>query len=918
MGVIPSLPPVEQVFTVSAGEFMAGISEMLEGVEKLAAGIDEVAAAADRLSATADVAGEADDRLAAGIDEVAASADRLAVAADIAADADERLSAAEQLAAIDAERQAAAVDALVASCEETVAAVDEATVAIDRETVALEESGDAAKDTGAEGLAFGGMMKTALLGVAIAAGIGIEQAGKFQQGITQLHTQAGVATSQLGTLSQGVLKLAGAVGQGPESLTESLYHVESNMASLGISSAKALNMVQVAAEGADVGRASLVDVTNALTAAVASGIPGVQNYQQAMGALNATVGAGDMQMQDLADAMGTGMLAVVKGYGLSLTDVGAALATFGDNNIRGAKAGTDLRMSVQALAVPMATAGAQLSALGMNSKTLSTDMENGGLMKALDDLTNRFHKAGITAKTEGEVITTLFGKKAGAGVSILLEQMSRLQSKYPQIEKAAGDFGNAWQGQQKTLSQQWADLKNGVDALAISFGEKLLPVATKVVGALAKFANFLEKNPALAAFAGALLAVAAAFKLVATAEALFDAVTDANPVMLVLMAVILLAAGLYELYKHCKLVRDAVADVGKFFKAAGHDIADATDAVRETAIRAGHDIEAAWHDIKNGVDAVRETFIRAGHDIEAALNAVAKWISGHWKEILAWLVDPVGMAVFEIRTHTHEIAQAFDKMRHDVAAILDDARHDVSAAFDDVRHDIAAFADWVPREIEDAWDTARHDTMSFLDGLRHDISAAFDWLGSTTRSVISDVVGFFSKLPGEALRELEALPGQMLTAGKNIINGLINGIKNAAAAIPGIMKGLASDVESYFTDPLKMFSPSRVFFQHGVNTLQGYINGLRSMTPQVLAAMHEIGGHVASGGIGAAGLAVAGGTAAGGGTGGGTSIGPITLTVNGFVGNQQELMQQLYYQFQQIVLQQNRRNSVNGLSLTHP
>ena len=41
----------------------------------------------------------------------------------------------------------------------------------------------------------------------------------------------------------------------------------------------------------------------------------MKTYCQAMGVLNATVGAGDMTMQDLADAMGTGMLATVKGYG---------------------------------------------------------------------------------------------------------------------------------------------------------------------------------------------------------------------------------------------------------------------------------------------------------------------------------------------------------------------------------------------------------------------------------------------------------------------------------------------------------------------------------------------------------------------------------------------------------------------------
>ena len=185
------------------------------------------------------------------------------------------------------------------------------------------------------------------------------------------------------------------------------------MQSLGIKAPQALNMVKVAAEGASVGHANLVDVTNALTASVASGIPGVKNYSQAMGVLNATVGAGDMTMQDLADAMGTGAVAAVKGYGLNIKDVGAALAVFGDNNIRGAKAGTDLRMSVQALAVPVSTASAELKKLGLTQTTLAGDMQSGGLLKALDDLQSKFKANGITAKNEGEVITDLFGKKAG-------------------------------------------------------------------------------------------------------------------------------------------------------------------------------------------------------------------------------------------------------------------------------------------------------------------------------------------------------------------------------------------------------------------------------------------------------------------------------------------------------------------------
>jgi hypothetical protein len=38
---------------------------------------------------------------------------------------------------------------------------------------------------------------------------------------------------------------------------------------------------------------------------------------------------------------------------VSLTEVGAALAVFGDNNVRGAEAATQLRMAIMALAKPV-------------------------------------------------------------------------------------------------------------------------------------------------------------------------------------------------------------------------------------------------------------------------------------------------------------------------------------------------------------------------------------------------------------------------------------------------------------------------------------------------------------------------------------------------------------------------------------
>jgi phage-related protein len=208
----------------------------------------------------------------------------------------------------------------------------------------------------------------------------------------------------------------------------------------------------------------------------------------------------------------------------------------------------------------------------------------------------------------------------------------------------------------------------------------------------------------------------------------------------------------------------------------------------------------------------------------------------------------------EIKDHTHQISTAFDTMRHEVATILDGARHDISAAWDGIRHDVAAIVDAIPGDVQKGWDTARHDAATVFDGMRHDAAAAWDALMAGVNSMVSSVLSFFSKLPGQVTSFLASLPGQMLTIGKNVIIGLINGIISAAADIPSLMMRLASEVASYFTDPLKLFSPSRVFFEHGFNIVQGAINGVKANAPQLLSAMRQLGGAVAAGALPGAGV----------------------------------------------------------------
>lgn len=768
------LPPAVQEFGVNAEPYLAGIDSMVEATDNLAASIDEVIALIGQMGGSLDSTSVAGDRLAETEDTIAAAADHVATA----------------------------VGDLGTVLDATAAAFDANSAAVDANTAALDANAGSAVGARESTTALGGHGKLALIGLAVALGYSVDKAAKFQAEMAKLNTQAGVSRAKLGVLGQGVLKLAGQIGMSPDSLTESLYHVESNFESLGITAPKALRLVKIAAEGANVGGADLVDVTNALTAAVASGIPGVQNMGQAMGALNAVVGAGDMTMQDLADAMGTGMVAVVKGYGLSLRDVGAALAVFGDNNIRGAKAGTDLRMAVQAMAVPMKTGADELAKLGMNSGTLAKDMRQGGLIKALDDFSGRMHKAGITAKEQGQYITAIFGKKAGAGLSVLLDQMDRIRSKYPALAKGAHEFGSAWKHTQETVQQKMKEFRGSLDALAVSFGQVLLPYVTKVITKLNQFMGFLEKHPLLAKFAGAAVALAVTMGLLASAAGAVSTILAAWLPIAIVAGVVALAAGLYELYKHCKTVRDIVHDVAAFFKTAWSVAVHAAGAVVHWFVTG----PLAF--IKQQMKVFEKFWAQNGKEIEKIVKVAWDFISGVIKGVWDGIQGSIKIGLDIIKTVWKVTWAIISNVVKTVWSLIATV---VSTVIHEVLDVIQIVLDLIQGHWKKAWNTLK------------------DLVGTALHAaikVIKTIASGFWHL--------------LYSAGKAIIQGLINGIKSMIGAVWGVIKDIGHGIASAFKSVLHIFSPSRVTYDLGVQTAAGLALGMKDSTASVTKSARSL------------------------------------------------------------------------------
>lgn len=97
----------------------------------------------------------------------------------------------------------------------------------------------------------------------------------------------------------------------------------------------------------------------------------------------------------------------------------------------------------------------------------------------------------------------------------------------------------------------------------------------------------------------------------------------------------------------------------------------------------------------------------------------------------------------------------------------------------------------------------------------------------------SVVLGLLAKIPGFLVGLQGALLSAGLALGKQIIQGLINGMEALAGAVLDKARSIANSVKDTIAGALHIGSPSKVMHEMGRDTVQGFINGIDSLTPKL-------------------------------------------------------------------------------------
>lgn len=164
----------------------------------------------------------------------------------------------------------------------------------------------------------------------------------------------------------------------------------------------------------------------------------------------------------------------------------------------------------------------------------------------------------------------------------------------------------------------------------------------------------------------------------------------------------------------------------------------------------------------------------------------------------------------------------------------------------------------------DFWNDTTATFHNFLGPIADFFSGGFDgmfqtvvgWAGSILSSIrntmgqlvdsvgqgIQDAIQWFKDLPGRVLGAIGDAGKWLYNAGKQVIQGLINGLKSAVGDVLNFFKNLVSQAIGSVTSALKIGSPSKVFAEIGVNIGRGLIVGLQAITPAVGEAAAAMAG----------------------------------------------------------------------------
>lgn len=632
-------------------------------------------------------------------------------------------------------------------------------------------------------IAYGGLT-TIIYKVSEAVTGSISSFADFDSDLGVLQTVTGATSSQMTALSSTAIQLGNDISL-PGVSASGAATAELELAKAGLS----VNDVLGASKGVlSLATAGQIDVGAAadITAEALNsfGLAGSQATtvadELAAGADASTASVSDMALG--LEQVGAG----AHQLHISLSDTITSLSLFSNAGIDGERAGTDLNQMFQQMAAPTKEASDEMKALGLNFFDAQGNFI--GLSSVAQELQDKFK--GLTVEQQNAALAIIFGSSATRTAAVLANNgaagfsaMTAAVDKQGAAANLAAAANNGIKGSLSALQSnlQTTELQLGKFISAglkpiIDLANSNIPAALTATGAaLLGVATVIAyiMNPALFTMEGALGGIQVAL--------------DALGIGLIIAGISALAAGIVILQQRTDFL-------GKSFSALGQLLSpiytiferDLLPIFRQIATFVGGQLTIVWNNLTKSV-----------HALSTALAPYKPQLEDLAKVLGIALLVPIVLVTAGIAAFTLVLITAITV--------------------------VARIIGWVAEAV-----------AAFVQfGV-----AVAQSVDSAIRSVVGDgeqIIDWFTRLPGAIVGAVGNLAGLLVSAGTEVISGLVNGITGAASGVYTAIKNASDQIGKFFTGAASWL------YDVGRAIVQGLIDGIEGMVKDVTDAAGKIG-----------------------------------------------------------------------------
>ena len=722
-------------------------------------------------------------------------------------------------------------------------------------------------------------------GVAALGTASVTTAANFESSMSQVQATMGITKDSMSTLNgQSVNTM--------EALSNLAKEMGASTAFSASECAEALNYLALAGYDTQQMADTLPTVLNLAAAGGIDLASASDMVTDAMSALGMEVDEAETMVDQMAKTasttntsvaqLGEGILtigATAKSVRGGTAELNAALGILANNGIKGAEGGTHLRNIILSLQNPTDKAAASMKELGVDV------YDSQGNMRSLNDILGDLNKSmdGMTSAEKSNIISTIFNKTDLASVNALLANTG---STWDDLQQSIIDSGGAAQQMADTqldnLQGQLTLLKSALEGLAISFGELLMPAIKTIVGWVQKFVDWLNGMDEgtkkvvvtvalLAAALGPVLIVigkvisavgtvmtivpkiAGVINTVKTAFMALNTTMLANPIFLIIAAVAALVAAFIYLWNNCegfrefwinlwnKIKETAVAvweGLKAFFTAAWEAISSVASAVWG-GIKSF--FSGIWEGIKTIFSTVVEvikTIITTYFNIYKTIittvfNAVKTVITTVWNAIKTVITT----VVTAIQTF---LTTAWNTIKTVITTVVNAIKTVITTVWNAIKTAVTTVVNAIKSVISTVWNGIKNTVSSIVNGIKNTVTTVFGNILNGIKNTMGKIVTAIKDGFNKAITFITSLPSKALQWGKDMIMGIVNGIKSCISAVGDAVKSVADKIKSFLHFSVPDEGPLTDYESWMPDFMGGLAKGIEKSRGMIQAAVKDV------------------------------------------------------------------------------